>query len=106
VSDYYDHVKRAFLETRAHVGVPLNYKGVIKTVITGAIEKKRQQEVSGYLPQAITQIDMIDDDFNALVNMGFGDRSTVTIAGVALRVVVIDNEPSDPIVRLSVISDK
>lgn len=106
MSDYYDLVKRAFIETLAHVGIPIVFRGATKQCVTGSIEKKRFADVSGYLPQAASQVDMLDDDFKQFSNLGFGDRSTVLIDGVNLRVIVIDSEPSDPVVRMVVTGDK
>jgi hypothetical protein len=104
VSDYYDHVKRAFIETLAVVGVPIKFNGVTKLCVTGPISRRRAADVSGYLPQAATVTDLLDDDFKAFT--GIGNRSVVTIDGTDLRILDIDNEPSDPIVHLILISSK
>ena len=114
MSDYYDHVKRAFIETLDALGdrcPKITYKGTTKRCITGEIVKKRQADVAGYLPQVASQIDILDADFNALVQIGIGDRSTVRvgldgITGTDLRIMSIANDPSDPVIGLIVIGDK
>lgn len=106
MSDYYDNVKRAFKETLEALGdkcPTITFNGITKKCITGPIERKRDAEVSGYLPKVMTQADILDDDFKAL--RGIGDRSTVTIDKTAMRIMAIDSEPSDPIVHLVVISN-
>jgi hypothetical protein len=106
VSDYYEHVKRAFIETLEHVGIPIIFKNVTRQCITGPIERKRHADVSGYLPQAASRFDMLGDHYADFVALGIGDRSTVQVDGVNLRIIAIDSEPSDPIVGLIVIGDK
>lgn len=100
MSDYYDNVKRAFKETLAHVGVPLLFNGRTKLCVTAPIERKLAAQVSGYLPEVLTAIDIVDDDFKELQRFGLQDRSTVVVDKTQLRVVGIDSEPSDPIVHL------
>ena len=86
------------------VGVPIIYRGITKKCITGAIERKRKQEVVAMLGEAATKVDMMAADFDAFIGIK-ANSSNVTIDSIVFTVMTIERDPADPMVHFLVVAD-
>jgi hypothetical protein len=103
MSDEIKLVKRAFQEHLARVGVPITHGVLTRKCVTGAIERKRSQEVVAMLGEAATKVDMLVEDFDALGLVA--NQSAVTIDEIAFTVLTIERDPFDPCVHFLVVAD-
>jgi hypothetical protein len=102
--EIYNITKLAFIETLELAGIPICFNHDCKLCIARPIDRIAVVQTAGVLLEATTQVDMLDDDFNAWA--GIDNLSLVDIAELTLQILTIRSKPSNPIVHLMLKKDK
>jgi hypothetical protein len=103
-SEIYDITKLAFIETLGLAGVEISFKGNDKFCIAGPIDRKSYPgESGGFVLEATTQIDMLDEDFDA---WGAENLDLIEIDDLQLQILSIRRRSGNPIVHLSLKKNK
>ncbi len=95
--------KRAFEELLESAGVDITNRNVTKKCVTGAIERKRAQQVVAMLGEAGTRVDMLVEDFDSLGLVA--NQSTVVVDSISFTVMAIERDPMDPCVHFLLVAD-
>lgn len=92
-----DGIDAAFATLADLAGTSLTVGAVTKTVILSPVSQSRDLRDSGLWAEATSVAEIKRADFIAL---SIADRTVCTVAGKSMRVVKIDDDPSDTIVRV------
>lgn len=93
----FDDCAGTFLDS-AGAAVTISKGGVSKPCILSGMIESREMRDTGYMPELAPRCEMLRTDFTTLA---IADRSQVTVAGHALVVKAIENDPADACVTLT-----
>jgi len=104
-TEIYDITKLAFIETIALAGVTVSFLGIEKQCLVRPIDRTSfPGESGGFVLEATTQIDILDDDFADWA--GCDNLSLLEIDGLTLQILSIRRKPGNPIIHLGLKKDK
>jgi hypothetical protein len=111
MGEVYDDAKAAFIEIRDLVGVEIIFRSRLQLCVSSTIQKKRDWQQVGFFEEAMTQVDMLDDDYADFVASGIDDINDpldkfVELDGLLFQVVGINTNPATPLVHLILTKDK
>jgi riboflavin synthase alpha subunit len=100
MSDYQDSARAAFIETRDFLGglTLTGPNGLTAEVMAGSFPESQTLHDARYDSKIPARVTMLQEDFTRLAIV---DRGKVGVAGLSLTVIVIDPDPADPLVDLT-----
>ena len=100
MSDFYDSIQAAFLETRAALNpiILTGPNGQTAQIIATSFPQSKTLKEARFDAKLPVRVTMLNTDFTRLAIV---DRSNVQLYGQSLTVIVIDNDPVDPLVDLT-----
>ena len=105
--EIYDDAKVAFTELRDLIGVEIIFASRLQLCVAGEIYRKSTWQQSGFIEEASTHVDMLDDDYADFVASGINDEDSIVLLNeIEFKVIEIDTNPATPVVRLVLTKDK
>ena len=96
-------IRAAFIETRDFIDpsktiVLTGPNGLTARVVSSSFPESELLKEERYDAKIPSRVTILQEDFNRLA---IGDRSAVKIYGLTLTVIVIDQDPADPLIDLT-----
>jgi len=102
--EIYDITKLAFIETLGLAGVLISFNGNDKFCLARPIDRTSYPgESGGFVLEATTQIDMLDEDFDA---WGAANLDLVEIDDLQLQILSIRRRPGNPVIHIGLKKNK
>lgn len=104
-TEIYDITRLAFIETLNLIGITISFLGAERQCISRPIDHTLfPGESGGYVQEASTQVDMLDEDFDTWA--GVDNLSIVELDGNTLQIMAIRRRAGNPIIHLGLKKDK